>query len=166
MTVFERLEVAGVAGDRLELEDYAPHFLGVVGNAWQRLTSADYRARFGIGIVEWRVLASLMVLVEVPAQRICDLIRIDKAAASRALGLLETRDLVASSGSASDRRARIWRLTEAGRQMHDAVLTAARAHEAQLLSGIPEAELRAFFSAIRRMRDNMDQALAGMDLSE
>ena len=73
----------------LDIHRYAPFLLNAVNGAWQRKSAAIYREKFGIGIVDWRVLSMLMIEPRITANRICEAIRIDKAAASRSLKVLD-----------------------------------------------------------------------------
>lgn len=147
--------------DELDLTRYAPHLIGVVSNAWLRLTSAEYRRRFGIGIVEWRVLATIRIEPAINAHRICEVIRIDKAAASRALRVLEISGYLTYEASPGDSRRRLWRLSESGEQLHAEILAVARDYERHLLSGIAPEALNTFFEVIGAMRDNIDRVSGG-----
>lgn len=147
--------------DELDLARYAPHLIGVVSNAWLRLTSAEYRRRFGIGIVEWRVLATIRIEPAINAHRICEVIRIDKAAASRALRILETSGYLTYEASSGDSRRRLWSLSKSGEQLHADILAIAREYERHLLSGIAPDALNTFFQVMGTMRENIDRVSGG-----
>lgn len=140
----------------LDIDYYAPFLLTAVTNAWQRRTSSDYRARFGLGIVEWRVLAMLNIEPDITAHRICEVIRMDKAAASRALSDLSDKGLLIFEAEPNDTRKRRWSLSETGQQMHANIINAAIAHEEKLREGVSDAELRMFLKVMHQMLNNLD----------
>ncbi len=72
----------------VDIANYAPFLLNAVSNAWGRKTSTIYRRDFGLGITDWRVISMLNIEPGITASRICDVIRLDKAAASRSLKTL------------------------------------------------------------------------------
>lgn len=43
----------------LDTSRYAPFLLNAVSSAWGRRASTIYRSDFGLGLVEWRVIAML-----------------------------------------------------------------------------------------------------------
>ena len=141
----------------LDIDHYAPFLLNAVSNAWQRQTSAIYRARFGLGIVDWRVLAMLNIEPEITANRVSEVIRLDKAAVSRSLKLLHERALVAYAASATDPRKRRWWLTDKGQAIHAEILAIALECEAGMLAGIPADRLDIFLSVMRDMLANLDK---------
>lgn len=145
----------------LDIDNYAPFLLNAVSNAWQRQTSAIYRSRFDLGIVEWRIIAMLNIEPEITANRICEVIRLDKAAVSRSLKLLEERGLAGYEASATDPRKRRWWLTNAGQEAHAELLAVALKCEAQMLAGVPPEELEIFLKTMRRMLRNLDRTTLG-----
>ncbi|WP_341235944.1 MarR family winged helix-turn-helix transcriptional regulator [uncultured Sulfitobacter sp.] len=140
----------------LDIEHYAPFLLNAISSAWQRKTSAIYRKSFGLSIVDWRVVAMLNIEPNITANRICEVIRIDKAAVSRSLRLLAESGNVFSESSNVDLRKRHWVLTEKGLQTHDAFLDIALRCDAELVAGVPNDELKTFLSIARRLLKNLD----------
>ncbi|MBE3637608.1 MarR family winged helix-turn-helix transcriptional regulator [Mangrovicoccus algicola] len=140
----------------LDLDTYAPFLVNALGGAWQRLSSADYRKRFGIGMVEWRVMAMLAIEPGITAARICQVIRMDKAAASRALADLDGKGHLEFEADESDPRKRRWRLSAKGTETHAAVLEAALGHEARMVDGVGPEEFGVFLAVLRRMLANLD----------
>ena len=140
----------------LDIHNYAPFLLNAVSSAWQRKTSAIYRRDFGIGILEWRVVAMLNIEPGISANRICEVVRLDKGAVSRALKLLQDRGLVASDPVDSDARRRLWQLTAAGQDLHAQCLSVALDCEADLISGVAPENLEVFLRVMRRLLTNLD----------
>ena len=144
-------------GERmLDLETYVPFLLNATSNAWQRRTAPDYRARFNIGIVEWRILSMLKIEPGITANRICQVIRMDKSAASRGLTELEAKGLATAEAPGPDPRKRNWWLSPEGRDLHDRVMAAAMEHEACLTRDVAAEDFDAFLRVIRKMLRNLD----------
>lgn len=139
----------------LDLDHYAPFLLNAVGNAWTRWTAALYREEFGLGITDWRVLAMLAIEPSITANRVCDVIRMDKAAASRALAVLAERELIVAAPGEKDPRQKRWRLTDDGSAVHDRIMAIALENEARLVAGIPADDLAVTLRSIRKMLENV-----------
>ncbi|MCC0077766.1 MAG: winged helix-turn-helix transcriptional regulator [Rhodobacter sp.] len=140
----------------VDLACYVPHLLSAVNNALSRGASQVYLDRFGIGIAEWRVMSMLAIEPRIQAARICDVIKIDKGAASRALSQLDAKGLLGHEALATDPRKRSWWLNDAGMEVHDTILKIALGREARLIEGIAAEDLEAFLRAIRLMVRNVE----------
>lgn len=140
----------------LDIDHYAPFLLNAVSSAWQRQTSAIYRHDFDLGIVDWRVMAMLNIEPEITANRVCEVIRVDKAAVSRALKVLEARGLATATATGSDARRRSWALTDAGQEIHSEILAIALEWEARMLADIPPRDIDTFLRVMRDMLANLD----------
>lgn len=142
----------------LNPEYYVPYFLATVNTRLSRSSSQIYFEKFGIGIVDWRVLASLAVEPEISASRICQIIDLDKGAVSRALARLDELKLLDhTAGAERDLRRKIWSLNEAGYALHAAVLQVALDRERQLVQGVTEEDLRTFRNVMRTMYENLQR---------
>lgn len=139
----------------LDIDHYAPFLLNAVSSAWQRQTSAIYRRNFDLGIVDWRVMAMLNIEPEITANRICEVIRLDKAAASRSLKLLEARGLASYAAAGSDPRRRSWWLTDEGQEVHAEILAIALECEARMLADIPPQDYETFLAVMHKMLGNL-----------
>lgn len=140
----------------LAIENYPPFLLNAVSSAWQRATSAIYRARFDLGIVEWRVISMLAIEPRITANRICEVLRLDKSAVSRALGQLLDKGYLHFEAQPSDPRKRWWWLSAQGRRIHDDLLAIALDCEARLIREIDPDDLEAFLRVMRRMMANLE----------
>ena len=140
----------------LDIQNYVPFLLSATSNAWQRRTSAYYRARLGVGIVEWRILSMLNIEPGITANRICEVIRMDKSAVSRTLKSLSEREMLCFETSEKDPRKRRWWLSESGIKKHNEVLPAALGHEGILIESIDPEDLEVFLKVIRKMLVNID----------
>jgi DNA-binding MarR family transcriptional regulator len=139
----------------LDLRRYVPALLTFLANKLSRSGSALYRRHFGVGIIEWRILAMLAVEPSIPASRVCQVIGLDKGPVSRSLALMERRGLVEIRADAADTRRRLAALTPAGRALHDRILRVARERERRLLSCLSPAEQGVLVELLNRMHDNL-----------
>jgi DNA-binding MarR family transcriptional regulator len=123
----------------LDLDNYVPGLVTWLSNRLSAGSSKLYRERHGLGVIEWRVMASICAEEGCTAVRICQVVGLDKGAVSRSLALLTARGLVEASG-----RAKPLCLTPAGRDVHDSILDLALAREHRLLAGLSAAEIAEF----------------------
>lgn len=140
----------------LDIDYYAPFLLSAVSNAWQRKSSAIYRKNFDLGVVDWRVMAMLNIEPMITANRVCEVIRLDKAAVSRSLRLLEEEGLASYKASRTDARKRRWWLTYKGQDVHRDLMQIALASEAEMLKNVAPDELEVFLKVMRQMLANLD----------
>lgn len=142
----------------LRLEAYAPYYLMVLSATLSARASARFREAFGVGVSDWRVVATLAQEPGASAKRIVSVIVLDKAAVSRALAGLSSRGLVEAVSGDGDPRRKSWFLTEAGWDLHDGLLQHALQQEALLTEGIPAQDMDLCLSALSRMLANVRRA--------
>ena len=139
----------------LDLDGYLPAYLSQITNKWSRSASRLYLTDFGVGINEWRVMTLFAIEPGTTAQRACSILGIDKAAATRSVGHLESLGLVELTANPNDGRSFLIQLTQKGWRVHDAILEIALAREALLLKGLSSAERRTLISLLDRVRSNL-----------
>ena len=140
----------------LDLERYIPALLTFVSSKLSTRAGEIYRRRFGVGITEWRILATVAVEPDAPASRICQLIGIDKALASRVVQGLKSRDLVSVTPDAHNGSRYFIRLTAAGRRVHDQILTVVKEREKILHSGFSADEISTIVNLLHRLLKQAD----------
>lgn len=140
----------------INISSYAPFLLSAVSNAWGRKTSMIYRRNFGLGLSEWRVISMLNIEPGITAGRICDVIRLDKAAVSRSLKVLLEKGLLRYEQVTNDPRKRLWHLSEEGLETHDALMSIALSCEGELVSKIDPEDFEVFLRVIHQMLTNID----------
>ena len=157
----ERPAAADVAGDARsspnapDLENYVPAFLTWIANKLSSSASLIYRRRFGVGIVEWRIMALFAVEPWITAGRICEVIGLDKAGVSRSVRFLLDKGLVETRYRDNNNRRQFIALTRAGIDLHDRIVLVARAREEQLLTGFSEQDRAAAVRLLARMHENL-----------
>lgn len=136
----------------MELQQFFPYRLAVLAEAVSRAIADVYGERFDLSRDEWRVLAALAD----GAMKTGDVIAhttLDKMQVSRAAIGLEGRGLIAREQVAGDRRARVLRLTPAGRALFRRIAPLALEREAFLLEALDADERRVLDRAIDKLRD-------------
>lgn len=119
-----------------------------------------YSERFGLTRDEWRVLAATGEAEVQPTRAIAEQTRLDKVAISRAASALEDRGFIERSEDRRDRRIKMLRLTEAGREVLAEIEHAAGAREAYLLDGLAPEEREIFERVVEKLA-NRAAALTG-----
>lgn len=145
---------------KLDLDRYVPGLLNFLSNKLSTGASSCYRKHYGIGVVEWRMLSMLAVENRISANRICQVIGLDKSAVSRALQALATAGFVTSQMDEKDARRHTVSLTANGRNLHDRVFKAAMERERRLLSNLSAEEVDTLIDLLTRLHGNVDQVNA------
>ena len=142
------------------LADFLPYRMSVTTNAVSDLIAGEYRARFGLKVPEWRVMA---VLGDVGSQTQRELVgatRMDKVAVNRACKVLGERGLVARSPNTRDGRSHHLSLTGEGRAMFDRIMPLALDMEKRLFSCLSARETDDFKATLAKL---LDRAAAMLD---
>lgn len=148
-------KLKAVKGSQLDLDRYIPSLVTFLANKLSSGASACYRKNFDIGVVEWRLLALLKVEQNITANRMCQVIGLDKAAVSRALKLLSERGFVSFIKDERDGRSSLVCLTEEGVMLHDKIIPVALEREALLLNGFDEEELDVLVRLLHKMNSQI-----------
>jgi DNA-binding MarR family transcriptional regulator len=138
--------------EKLDLNRYVPALLTFLANKLATGASGTYRKHFGVGVVEWRVIALLAVEDNITANRICQVIGLDKSAVSRSLQLLEASGRISGQADSKDGRRYAVSLTAEGKALHDRVLKVALERERRLLSGLSPEEVDTLVNLLSRMQ--------------
>lgn len=141
-------------GQSVEAERYAPYFLSIINNRLSWGASQLYLALFGIGLNEWRILSALRNEPGIQAQRIGEMVAMNKSVVSRSSRKLE-QDGFVHARLVGGRRL-LW-VTERGAEIHDKIITIAYKREEALLDGFDAAERDILFSYLSRMKDNLEK---------
>jgi DNA-binding MarR family transcriptional regulator len=151
---------SGIMELTIDAEGHIPGLVTHLSNKLSRSTSNLFRRHFGIGVLEWRILAQLAIAPDISASRLCAVIGLDKGAASRGMQRLGTLGLVTF---ADDGRVRRARLTPAGRRLHERMLVVALERERRLLAPLDEGErttLQALLARLEAQLPEVNRAIA------
>jgi DNA-binding MarR family transcriptional regulator len=135
----------------MDLQQFFPYRLAVLAEAVSRAVAAVYDRRFDLGRDEWRVLAAL---AQGPLKTgdVIACTTLDKMQVSRAVARLEGAGLLAREADSADRRARVLRLTAAGRALFRRIAPLALARESFLLDALDDDERRVLDRALDKLR--------------
>lgn len=146
------------------LADFLPYQLSVTSNAVSGRISQEYRERFGLNVPEWRVMAVLGDAGTLTQRELTEFTLMDKVAVNRACKVLEERGLAARQPNDRDGRSHLLELTDAGREMHGAIMPLALEMERRLFSTFSEEERQAFRSLLARVKEEVrDLDAEGID---
>jgi DNA-binding MarR family transcriptional regulator len=140
---------------RLDPERHAAFQIVALANRISSSASRAYLRCFGIGVMEWRVLALLAAKPGITAAEVSQLSGVDKSPVSRAVQALARHGRLRPEEDALDsRRIRLF-LTSSGQVLHDRVIRASLAREARLLAGFSAGERTALFEFLKRLAANL-----------
>lgn len=137
----------------LDLDRYVPAVLTWVSNQVSNSASRLYRAEFGIGIADWRVLVYIEIYPWRTGAEASTFIGLDKGAVSRSLSHLVETGLLKSK---SDGLRKVkYSTTAAGKKLYQRILKTALAREEALLTGFSESEREMLLLFLHRMLENL-----------
>jgi DNA-binding MarR family transcriptional regulator len=134
----------------LRLTDFMPYRLSVASNAVSDRIAAIYRARFGLKVPEWRLIAVIAEQGETTQAALVAATQMDKMMVSRAATALMDRGLVTRT-RAGDRRTLALALTDAGRALHAEIAPLALEMEAALLAPFSATERARLMDYLARL---------------
>lgn len=135
----------------LRLEDFLPYQLNVVASVVSQALSRLYAERHGIGVSEWRVLVTLGEFETMTGKAIGEHSHMHKTKVSRAVALLEKRNLLVRRVNRSDLRESFLSLTSEGRAIYDDLAPGAMAFAHHLTEAIDPADREAFARALAKL---------------
>lgn len=148
-------------GDRdrevLNLAGYLPYFLTTISNTWSRSSSRLYLDLFGVGVTEWRIISQLAIEPCIVAQRICEVISLDKGAVSRAVAALVSAGHVREHADSRDARRQVLQLTPSGYELHDRLMAVALQRESLILADFSAEEIAGLTALLRRIHARLPE---------
>lgn len=138
-----------------DLDTYTPFYLSGIANRWTSTSSRTYLRRFGVGIVEWRVLAALAATNAASSHDVVSLIGMDPASVSKAMRALEQRGAVEPVTGRFAGRTKPYRLTADGARLFQTIHEVAREREAALLSGLDAEDRETLLRLLRHLHANL-----------
>ncbi|MFN4113914.1 MAG: MarR family winged helix-turn-helix transcriptional regulator [Sphingomonadaceae bacterium] len=137
----------------LRLADFLPYQLSIASNAVSNRIAEVYRARFGLKIPEWRVMAVLGDRGALTQRELTEATVMDKVAVNRACKALEARGLLVREPNAQDGRSHHLALTSGGQAMHGRIMPLALEMERELFGGLDPADRATFSRLLALVRD-------------
>ncbi|MBG6161028.1 DNA-binding MarR family transcriptional regulator [Labrenzia sp. EL_195] len=120
----------------LKLNCFLPYQLSHLAETVSRSFSKIYAEKYGIGIPEWRVIATLGEYEVVTARDVSSSTSMHKTKVSRAVAALEKRGFVARDKNPDDMREQTLRLTETGIAVYEDIIPKALAYSEGLQAAL------------------------------
>ena len=140
-----------VSENRLTLATFLPYRLNVLAAVVSDGLARTYAERFGIGIAEWRVLATVGEFKSITGKAIGLHAHMSKVKVSRAGAMLEGRGLIRRVPNPNDRREAFLVLTGDGDRMYSEITPVALAYVASLQDGILPQEATLFDAVVTKL---------------
>jgi DNA-binding MarR family transcriptional regulator len=150
-------------GPVLDLNSHIPTRVAIFANRLSRAASRFYRKRYGIGVVEWRLIMYIGRAKETRANRICSETDLDKGAVSRSLATLQGMGVVAVKEDGADGRRNNVALTVKGRALHSELVPIAFERHTKLVADLTPAEVRLFIALIAKLQAKVSGGEPGAD---
>ncbi len=127
--------------NQLDLNRYVPALLAFIDNKLSAHAAKLYKDQFNTTLTEFRILTMLAVEPNINAQRIIELIGLDKAGVSRTIKQLHEKALLTVTPDPQDLCSNTLQLTASGQALYDEVLIAAQEREQKLLAEFNHMEI-------------------------
>jgi len=155
-----------MSGQKLELDTFLPYRLNVLASVVSQGLSALYAERHGLGIPEWRVVATLGQFGSMTAKEIGAHSHMHKTKVSRAVASLTKRRLVQRRANRRDLREAFISLTRDGETVYADLVPIAESFAAQLSEGFTAEERRQLDSLLTRLTERSRKVLGGARAAE
>ena len=154
---------------RLDLFKFVPFRLNRLAAEVSSALSAEYQARYGLDIPEWRVLATLGFRNDpCSAQYIAHCTRTHKSTISRAVTTLMKRQMIERVENADDRREFRLRMTGKGKALYEELIPRLLRREQDILSCLSAPERTNLAALLGKIEASLDlvQTSAEADAKE
>jgi len=151
------VKVPKSARPSLELERFLPYRLNVVAESVSRALSRHYAERYGIGVPEWRVIATLGEHGRMTAKQVGAHSRMHKTKVSRAVAALEEKGLIRREPNEEDMREAFLALTGRGLHVYRDLVPRALAFERALDKSLGNSERAHLDAILRRLEDRAQE---------
>lgn len=151
---------------RLELDSFLPYRLNVLANVVSQALSGIYAERYGLGIPEWRVIATLGQFGSATAKEIGAHSHMHKTKVSRAVASLMKRRLVQRRINRQDLREAFLSLTREGQLIYGDLVPVAQRFAADLSDGFSPHERDQFDILLTRLTERSLRMLGPEDVPQ
>ena len=128
-----------------------------IANGLSLPTSRIYSARFGLSLLDWRVLSTLEHHAPISVNEIAAKIDADKGNVSRSIAALTKKRLVHRKPSESDGRKVNLLISTKGSELFGQINPLARGRESQLLSALTALEREQLETIMQKLLDQLER---------
>ena len=139
----------------MDREASVPFLMVAVSNKLVASASQVYTQHYGLGIMEWRVMALLAADPGITGKDISVLSGVTAGSVSRAINVLKKLHYLDVSNDAEDNRRSFLKLNAAGMALHNRVIICALERETLLLTGFSLAERKLLVGHLKRLLNNI-----------
>ena len=144
-------------GARLDLFKFMPFRLNRLAAEVSSALAAEYQARYGLDIPEWRVLATLGFRNDpCSAQYIAHCTRTHKSTISRAVTTLMKRQMIERVENEDDRREFRLRMTGKGKALYEELIPRLLRREQEILSCLSAQERKDFAALLGKIESSLE----------
>lgn len=140
---------------KLELRSFFPFRLNRLAAEVSSELAKVYSERFGIDIVEWRILVTLAAHQPCSAQLVVQSTRTHKSRISRGVTRLLEMKLISRTENPQDRRQANLRLSAKGKKLHVQLVPLVLDQEARMLACLSQSEQKALNSVLNKLEDSL-----------
>ena len=141
---------------RLDLFKFVPFRLNRLAAEVSSALAAEYQARYGLDIPEWRVLATLGFRSDAcSAQYVAQCTRTHKSTISRAVTALMKRQIIERVENADDRREFRLRLTRKGTELYEELIPRLLRKEQEILSCLSAPERKTLAALLGKIEASL-----------
>ncbi|GGD56491.1 MarR family winged helix-turn-helix transcriptional regulator [Croceicoccus mobilis] len=148
------------------LADFLPYRLSITSNAVSQRIAVEYRARFGLKVPEWRVMAILGESGALTQRQLVSATFMDKVAVNRACKVLADKGWVQRTPNLHDGRSHLIELNDEGRDIYRQVIPLALKLEEQILDCLTVAEQKALRRTLDKLFAQVMATDSGMDADD
>ncbi len=138
-----------------DFAQYIPALINFFSNKFANGSNQLYMGLFEINVVEWRILSLLAVEENIQANRICQVMGIDKATVSRTLARMQKKQLVTMTKNAQDTRAFDLSLTEQGLILFDEIYLISKDRELKVLEVLTQEDQQHLIRMLIQLNDHI-----------
>lgn len=152
-----------MAINKLTLTEFLPYQLSITSSAVSDLIARSYRARFGLKIPEWRVMAVLGERASATQRDLVVATAMDKVTINRASTALVERGLLGRAPNETDGRSHHLALTPVGRDLYEQIVPLALSVEAQLEHVLDAGEVASLVHIMDKLRGKAAQLVGSIE---
>lgn len=125
----------------LDLDDWIPYQFSYISNYASHYLENLYKARFGITVPGWRVMAFLAMHAPLSAKELAAHTAMDQVQVTRAINQLHSIGMISRRVDTVDRRKVVLRLSPRGSEVYETIVPYACGIENTLLADLSETEI-------------------------